>query len=261
MRADIFLVKTGLCESRNKAKQCIDEGQLYVNGKNFKKASAEVNDEDTVEIRGENMPFVSRGGLKLLGAIKSFGLDFNGLTCVDIGASTGGFTDCLLQNGAKKIYAVDCGVGQLHQKLLNNEKVVSIEKFNARYLTYKTLGEICDAAVMDVSFISQTLLYSAVKNTVKNGGMLVSLIKPQFEAGKEAINRNGIVKDKKVHVGVIKKIIKAAEENGLVIIGLAVSPILGGNGNTEYLACFKIGHTSNLFNTDEFLKNILISEK
>ena len=253
MRADIYLTANGLSESRARAKRSIEEGRLFVNGKNVTKCSAEISDTDKVELRGEDMPFVSRGGLKLLGAIKTFGLDVNGLTAVDIGASTGGFTDCLLQHGAKKVYAVDCGTDQLHKKLKNDERVVSIESFNARVLTEETLGEKCDIAVMDVSFISQTLLYEAVKRTVKDGGLFVSLIKPQFEAGKSAIGRGGIVKDKKVHVSVIKSVLIKAEETGLGIVGLDVSPIEGGDGNTEYLALFRVGARQQLLVTDELI--------
>ncbi len=257
MRADLYLTVNALSESRAKAKRSIEEGRLFVNGKNVTKCSAEISDTDKVELRGEEMPFVSRGGLKLLGAINTFGLNVSGLTAVDIGASTGGFTDCLLQHGAKKVYAVDCGTEQLHKKLRDDERVVSIEGFNARALTEKTLGEKCDVAVMDVSFISQTLLYGAVKTTVKDGGLFVSLIKPQFEAGRSAIGRGGIVKDKKTHISVIKSVLKKAEESGLYVHGLAVSPIEGGDGNTEYLALFKNGAPSDFLITDTLINDII----
>lgn len=241
MRADLYLTRHGLCESRTRAKSDIESGRLYVNGKAVEKCAFDIRDGDTVELCGEKMPFVSRGGLKLLGAINAFGLDVSGLVAVDIGASTGGFTDCLLQNGAKKVYAVDCGRDQLHERLKNDARVVSIEGFNARELTAETLGESCDIAVMDVSFISQTLLYGAVKSTVKDGGLLVSLIKPQFEAGRAAVHSGGIVKDCRAREGAVKKVLTAAEENGLGICGLERSPITGGDGNIEYLALFKIG--------------------
>lgn len=257
MRADQYLVSIGLCESRTKAQKAIEEGRLYVNGKNVKKSAADISESDSAELRGEDMPFVSRGGLKLLGAINTFGIDVSGLTAVDIGASTGGFTDCLLQHGAKKVYAVDCGNGQLHKKIKEDKRVVNIENFNARELTAETLGEKCDIAVMDVSFISQTLLYGAVKSAVKDGGLLVSLIKPQFEAGKGAVGRGGIVKDKKIHVSVIKKIIGAAAESELCALGLAVSPIEGGDGNTEYLALFKVGALAERRITDEYIKTVV----
>lgn len=241
MRADIYLTQNALCESRARAKRSIESGRLFVNGKCVKKCSFEISEGDRVELTGEEMPFVSRGGLKLLGAINSFKLDVKDLTAVDIGASTGGFTDCLLQHGAKKVYAVDCGRDQLHKKLRDDGRVHFIEGFNARELTEDTLGEKCDIAVMDVSFISQTLLYGAVKSTVKDGGVFISLIKPQFEAGRAAVGRGGIVKDKKIHASVITEVLKKAKDSGLYAQGLDVSPIEGGDGNTEYLACFKVG--------------------
>ena len=257
MRADQYLANTGLSESRTKAQKAIEEGRLYVNGINVKKSSAPILETDSVELRGEDMPFVSRGGLKLLGAINTFGLDVSSLTAVDIGASTGGFTDCLLQHGAKKVYAVDCGTGQLHKKVKDDVRVVNIEGFNARELTRDTLGETCDIAVMDVSFISQTLLYGAVKSTVKDGGLFVSLIKPQFEAGRSAVGRGGIVKDKKIHVSVIRRILSIAEGNGLRALDLAVSPIEGGDGNTEYLALFRVGASGNTTVTEEYIKSVV----
>ena len=256
MRADLYLTANGLAESRAKAQSAISEGRLYVNGKNIKKCAYDVSDTDTVELKGDGLRFVSRGGLKLLGAIESFGIDVTGLTAVDIGASTGGFTDCLIQHGAKKVYAVDCGRDQLHAKLKDDIRVVSIEGFNARELTFDTLGEKCDIAVMDVSFISQTLLYGAVRSTVRDGGLFVSLIKPQFEAGRSAIGRGGIVKDRKTHVSVIKKILTNAAENGLFPLRLTVSPIEGGDGNTEYLALFKVGTPTDAVFTDSFLKEL-----
>lgn len=253
MRADLYLTSHGLCESRTRAKRDIESGRLYVNGKAVKRCAFDIRDGDTVELRGEEMPFVSRGGLKLLGAIKAFGLDVSGLIAVDIGASTGGFTDCLLQNGAKRVYAVDCGRDQLHERLKNDDRVVSIEGFNARELTAETLGEKCDMAVMDVSFISQTLLYGAVKSTVRDGGYLVSLIKPQFEAGRAALGRGGIVKDEGSREDAVKKVLTAATENGLGICGLERSPITGGDGNIEYIALFKVGRVSEISVTDGIL--------
>ena len=256
MRADLYLVESGLAESRAKAQRSIGEGRLFVNGKNVKKCAAEISDGDTVELKGSDMPYVSRGGLKLLGAIDTFGIDARGLTAVDIGASTGGFTDCLLQHGAKRVYAVDCGRDQLHLSLRSDPRVVSIEGFNARELTESTLGEKCDIAVMDVSFISQTLLYGAVKSTVREGGLFVSLIKPQFEAGRSAIGRGGIVKDRKTHVSVIKKILTQATESGLFPLGIDVSPIEGGDGNTEYLALFKVGTPTGTVINDGLIKEL-----
>ncbi len=256
MRADVYLTEKGLCESRSKAKRIIEDGLLFVNGANVKKCSYEIGENDEAEIRGEVMPFVSRGGLKLLGAIEAFDLNVKELTCVDIGASTGGFTDCLLKNGAKKVYAVDCGSGQLHSSLLNDPRVESMEKFNARELTSEMLGERCDLAVMDVSFISQALLYEAVRSVLKDGGILISLIKPQFECGRAALGRGGIVKDKKVRVNVIRSVVDKASAFGLTLTGLAPSPIKGGDGNEEYLAMFVYGKAQALLLDDSRLRAV-----
>lgn len=256
MRADVYLTEKGMCESRSKAKSCIEEGLLFVNGANVKKCSYDISESDVAELRGEVMPFVSRGGLKLLGALDTFALDVKDLVCADIGASTGGFTDCLLQNGAKRVYAVDCGSGQLHQKLKNDERVKSIEALNARELTCEVLGEKCDLAVMDVSFISQTLLYGAVRSVLKDGGTLISLIKPQFECGRAALGRGGIVKDRKVKINVIRSVVSAASDAGLTLTGLAPSPIKGGDGNEEYLAEFVYGGKAPLLLSETLLRSV-----
>lgn len=256
MRADVYLAEKGLCESRSRAKGYIESGMLYVNGVNVKKCSFDVTENDEVELRGEVLPFVSRGGLKLLGAIKAFSLDVNGLTCVDIGASTGGFTDCLLQHGAKKVYAVDCGRDQLHHSLIADPRVKSIENFNARELTDKTLGEKCDLAVMDVSFISQTLLHEAVSSVLKDGGTFISLIKPQFEAGRSALSKGGIVKDQRTHISVIRSVTRSANAFGLALTDLIPSPIEGGDGNREYLASFILDGIQTVEPSDDFLKRI-----
>ena len=185
MRADLYLASNGFCESRSKAAASIEAGCVFVNGKAVTKCSFDIKDADAVEIRGEVIPDVSRGGLKLRGAFEAFGVTCSGLTCVDIGASTGGFTDVLLKNGAKKVYAVDCGRGQLHSSLQKDERVVNIEGFNARELSVDTLGQTCDMAVMDVSFISQTLLHKATSDVLNENGIFISLIKPQFEVGAD----------------------------------------------------------------------------
>lgn len=254
MRADVYLFSHGMSESRTRAGADIESGRLYVNGKQVRKAAFDIKEGDRVELRGEAMPFVGRGGLKLAGAIEAFGIenkpgngiylaknacfDPKGAVCVDIGASTGGFTDCLLRAGAKKVFAVDCGSGQLHEKLRTDERVVNIENFNARELTAEFLGEKCDAAVMDVSFISQALLYPAVSRVLRQSGQFISLIKPQFEAGRAALGNNGVVKDRKVHAQVIRQTVNAAREYGFLLSGLAPSPITGGDGNAEYLAFY-----------------------
>ncbi len=256
MRADSYLTENGYVESRSKAKASIEAGCLFVNGKPVTKVSYDIKQEDEVELRGEAIPDVSRGGLKLRGALEAFGLSCEGLDCVDIGASTGGFTDVLLKRGARLVYAVDCGSGQLHSSLASHPQVRNIENFNARELTAKTLGQTCDMAVMDVSFISQTLLYSAVNSVLKDGGIFLSLVKPQFEVGREYIGKGGIVKEQKAHILALERVIKNAEENGFTVISLAVSPIKGGDGNREYLAFFKKGSYDGIKADKELLKSL-----
>lgn len=254
MRADVFLYEKGYCESRTKAAAACKEGRLFVNGKNITKSSFEINEGDEIELKDGGLRYVGRGGLKMEGAINAFGLEVGGMTCVDIGASTGGFTDCLLQNGAKRVYAVDCGSGQLHPSLLKDERVVNIENFNARELDDETLGEKCDLAVMDVSFISQTLIHGAVRRVLKDGGQFVTLIKPQFEAGKSALGKGGIVKDEKARKNACKAVILSAEGVGFVLKGLTLSPISGGDGNVEYLALFVLSENEKGIDAEAAIK-------
>ena len=239
MRIDVYMTENGLAESRSRAQAMIAEGFVLLNGKAVKKPSAAVEDGDTVTVT-EKLRFVSRGGEKLLGAIKEFKPVIEGTTCVDIGSSTGGFTDCLLQHGAKKVYAVDSGTDQLHPTIAADPRVVKMEKTNARTLTWEMLGEKCDLAVMDVSFISQTLLYPAVKSVLKENGHLISLIKPQFEVTASALGSGGILRDKKTRDRAVEAVLRRAEENGLKLISLVPSPITGGDGNVEYLAYFRL---------------------
>jgi len=230
MRLDKYLYENKFAESRQKAVYLINAGNVFVNGRQVFKHSTDINNEnikDVVEIRGEVMPYVSRGGLKLEAALREFNIDCNGLVCADIGASTGGFTDCLIQNGAKKVYAIDCGTDQLYKKLRNNPRIISIENFNARNLDIDIIGEMCDLVVLDVSFISQTLIIPNVIKILKTGGTFISLIKPQFEAGRD----NNI----NMHDIAIKKVIDCAAMNNLTYINHIRSPILGGDGNIEYL--------------------------
>ena len=238
MRLDVYLTDNGFFESRNKASDSIKNGFVFVDGVCIKKPSFEVVGAETFDIKGA-CPYVGRGGYKLEGAIDSFRLDVTDMVCVDIGSSTGGFTDCLLQKGARRVYAVDSGRDQLHSSLRSDPRVVCMEEFNARWLDADHLGEKCDMAVMDVSFISQTLLYEAVSRVLEDGGLFVSLVKPQFEAGKEHLGKNGIVKDEKVRAQVCRRIIREAEVYGLENIGLIPSPIEGGDGNKEFLALFR----------------------
>lgn len=237
MRLDVYLTAAGFAESRTKAREMILSGIVWADGRQCAKPSQEV-DAPTVEIRGESMPYVGRGGLKLAHALDVFGICAEGKTAVDIGASTGGFTQCLLMRGAARVFAVDAGHGQLHPLLRGDRRVVSMEDVNARTLTAQLLGSRCDLAVMDVSFISQTLLYPAITSVLTERGILVSLIKPQFEAGKRNIGKNGIVKDRKVCRDVIETVICEAQNCGMYCRGIADSPITGGDGNREFLAWF-----------------------
>ena len=239
MRADVFLVESGFAESRERAKKLIEAERVTVNGAVLKKASKEISETDTVSVKeSETYEYVSRGGYKLEAALEHFGVNVTGLVAADIGASSGGFSDCLLCRDIKKIYAVDCGSGQLASKIANDKKVVSLENTNARYIDETLFGEKVDIAVMDLSFISQTLVFPAISRILKDGGCLVSLIKPQFEAGRSGIGKNGIVKSEKIRKEAVSKVIENAKLFGLVSRGVIESPIKGGDGNTEYLTVF-----------------------
>ncbi len=238
MRADSFLSLNGYVESRTRAARLISEGKVLIDGKPISKASEEISDtEHAVEIT-ENDKYVSRGGLKLEAVLSEFNIDVKGKRCIDVGASTGGFTDCLLQNGASSVYAVDSGRDQLHPRIKSDARVVNIENYNARELSSEKLG-IFELAVMDVSFISQTLIHPALSGVLEVGAIFLSLIKPQFEAGKSALGKNGIVKSPKDRENAILRVINSAKINGFELVGLIKSPIEGGDGNREFLACFK----------------------
>jgi len=236
MRLDLFLVEKGYFESRSKARVAIDEGSISINGKIVLKSSFDCNDSDIVNIVNEVCPFVSRGGYKLLHAIKEFYLDFNDKVIVDIGASTGGFTDCALQNGAKRVYSIDVGTNQLHEKLLNDERVISLEQTNILDIEY--FPEKIDYFVMDVSFVSITHLLEGINKLISEDNQLVCLIKPQFEVGKVHM-KNGVVKDRTIHINVLEKISLELQKYNLGILKLVPSPILGGSGNKEFLALIK----------------------
>lgn len=235
MRLDTYLCTVGLAKSRTKAASLISGGFVRVNGTTAAKASADVSDADSIEVTGDDVPFVSRGGLKLEGAVRAFGIDPRGMKCADIGASTGGFTHCLLMHGAKHVCAIDSGHDQLDESLKNDPRVTNIEGFNARNLDESVTGGKCDIAVCDLSFISQTLVIPAVSGILCDGGLFVSLIKPQFECGRGALGKNGIVKDKKMHLFAIRQVLSCATENGLIPQNVIASPIKGGDGNREFL--------------------------
>ncbi len=245
MRLDVFLTASGFAESRTQAQRLIEEGSVLLDGKAVDKASLAVDEQapPSVEIV-KKQKYVGRGGLKLEKALALFEVNVEGVCALDVGASTGGFTDCLLQNGAARVYAVDAGEGQLAGKLLSDERVVNMEKYNARNLAAEDFPKPPDVAVMDVSFISQTLILPALARVLREDGVLISLIKPQFEAGRAAIGKNGIVKSAADRRHAIERVLDAAAENDLACFGLDVSPILGGDGNVEYIAAFRKGGTA-----------------
>lgn len=242
MRADLYLFQNGHTDSREQARRLIEAGAVRVDGVAIKKPSFAIEESaaHTVEItKPASERYVGRGGLKLEGALETFGISPLGMTALDIGASTGGFTDCLLQRGAKKVYAIDSGEGQLHLRLREDARVVNIEKCNARALTCETVGERANLAVMDVSFISQTCILPVLPPLLTEDGMLISLIKPQFEAGRGAVGKGGIVRRREHREAAVRRVLTCAAEVGLTCTGLTVSPITGGDGNIEYLALFR----------------------
>jgi 23S rRNA (cytidine1920-2'-O)/16S rRNA (cytidine1409-2'-O)-methyltransferase len=233
---DALLVERGLAPSREKAKALVMAGQVYTGTERLDKPGMPCPPDLTLAVRGDPQPFVSRGGLKLARAVAEFALDFTGAVVADIGASTGGFTDCVLQNGARRVHAVDVGYGQLDWRLRQDERVRCLERTNARYLTEDSLGEKVDFAVCDVSFISVTKILPALRRVLKESGQAVVLIKPQFEAGRAHIGKKGVVKDPRVHAEVIRAVLTAAESEGFFALGLTVSPVRGPEGNAEFLA-------------------------
>ena len=234
-RLDILLVKKGLAPSREKAKTMIMEGNVFVDNNREDKAGSSFDENAKIEIKGNTLKYVSRGGLKLEKAMTHFGITLDGKVCMDIGASTGGFTDCMLQNGASKVYAVDVGYGQFSWKLRQDERVVCMEKTNIRYVTPEDIADRLDFASVDVSFISLTKVLGPARALLQDDGEMVCLIKPQFEAGREKVGKKGVVRDKAVHEEVIHKVIDFALETGFSILNLEYSPIKGPEGNIEYL--------------------------
>ncbi|MDR0951900.1 MAG: TlyA family RNA methyltransferase [Oscillospiraceae bacterium] len=243
-RLDALVFERGLTESRERAKSSIMAGLVYVDGVRSDKPGAAVSPEAVIELRGETTPYVSRGGLKLEKALRVFGVDPEGEICIDCGASTGGFTDVLLQNGAKRVYAVDVGYGQLAWKLRSDERVVVMERTNVRLLTPDKLPEKPSLAVMDLSFISLRLVLPPVRELLTENGRLVCLIKPQFEAGRERVGKNGVVREKSTHIEVLSDFVRFAGEAGLILLGLDYSPVRGPAGNIEYLAFLQKGAES-----------------
>lgn len=234
-RLDVLLVERGLADSRQRAQAVIMSGQVYVREQKVDKAGAQIEADAPIEVRGQTLAYVSRGGLKLEKAMTHFGVRLEGKVCMDVGASTGGFTDCMLQNGAVKVYAVDVGHGQLDWKLRNDPRVVCMEKTNIRYVTPEDIEDRLDFASIDVSFISLTKVLGPVKALLKEDGQIVCLIKPQFEAGREKVGKKGVVREKSTHLEVIRMVMDFAESIGFEILNLEFSPIKGPEGNIEYL--------------------------
>ncbi len=240
-RLDQLVFELGYTESRERAKTTIMSGIVYVNGQKVDKPGTPVAPDANIEVRGNALPYVSRGGFKLEKALKVFPVDPTGKICIDCGASTGGFTDVLLKNGAAKVYAVDVGYGQLAWSLRTDERVVNMERTNVRYITQEQIAEPLDMAVMDVSFISIKLVIPAVGKLLKDGADYICLIKPQFEAGKDEVGKKGVVRDKNVHLSVINSFIDFVKDTEFTLMGLDYSPIKGPEGNIEYLAWLKKG--------------------
>lgn len=234
-RLDTLLVEKGIFQSRERAKVFIMAGKIFVDGFRVDKCGTKIKPSADIVFKGEDIPYVSRGGFKLEKAIKEFDLDLNGKCCLDIGASTGGFTDCMLQNGASKVFSIDVGYGQFAWKLRTDERVVCMERTNIRYVTPEDLGELADFASIDVSFISLTTVMPAVLNLLSDKGEIVALIKPQFEAGRDKVGKKGVVREPETHKEVIEKIVRFAEKNEINILGISFSPIKGPEGNIEYL--------------------------
>ena len=238
-RLDVLLVKRNLAPSREKAKAVIMAGNVYVDGQREDKAGTVFPPDVPIEVRGHTLPYVSRGGLKLEKAMKVFDVDVRGKVCTDVGSSTGGFTDCMLQNGAEKVYAIDVGRGQLDWKLRQDPRVVCMEKTNIRYVKPEDIGEPVDFSSIDVSFISLKKVLLPIRDYLKEDGEIVALIKPQFEAGREKVGKKGVVREKGTHVEVIEKVADYAVSIGFLVLALDFSPIRGPEGNIEYLIHLK----------------------
>ena len=234
-RLDVLMVEKGLVESRQRAQAIIMAGQVYSGEKRLDKAGMTLDEDTALGVRGQTLRYVSRGGLKLEKAMKHFPIDLKGKTAADIGASTGGFTDCMLQNGAAKVYAVDVGYGQLAWSLRSDDRVVVLERTNARYLSHNEIPDVLDFASIDVSFISLKLILPALRQLMSEDGEVVALIKPQFEAGREKVGKKGVVRDPAVHLEVLEHFTQHAAEAGFTVKGIDFSPIRGPEGNIEYL--------------------------
>lgn len=240
-RLDVLVCERGLVDSRQRAQAVIMSGQVYVNGQKASKAGMPVEEKAEIEVRGQSLRYVSRGGLKLEKAMQTWPICLNGAVCADIGASTGGFTDCMLQNGASKVYAVDVGYGQLAWSLRSDERVVCLERTNARYLSREQIPEALDFVSIDVSFISLKLILPALRGLLKPEGRIACLIKPQFEAGREKVGKKGVVRDPSIHQEVLETFLVNAQHADFCVKGITFSPIRGPEGNIEYLGYLSPG--------------------
>lgn len=256
-RIDVLLVEQGLFPSREKARAAIMAGQVLADRQRVDKAGTKVDDGVHIEIKGVVMPYVSRGGLKLEKAMEQFGFNLTGVVCMDIGASTGGFTDCMLQNGASKVYAVDVGYGQLDWKLRNDPRVVVMERTNIRHVSAEEIGEAMDFISIDVSFISLKLVLPVAKTLLTPQGKLIALIKPQFEAGRQQVGKNGVVREAAIHTQVIEKVVDFAQELGFTPEDLSFSPIRGPKGNVEFLVSLSQMELPKMLVTAEFIEKVV----
>lgn len=254
VRLDVALVERGFIASRERAKTTIMSGLVYVNGQKADKAGDTVKPDDKIEVRGDTLKYVSRGGLKLEKAMAEFPISLNGKKAIDIGASTGGFTDCMLQNGAEKVYSVDVGYGQLAWSLRNDPRVVNMERTNIRYVTDEQIPEKLQFASIDVSFISLNLVLKPCRALLSDDGEVVCLIKPQFEAGREKVGKKGVVRDPAVHLEVLENVLLYIKDAGFTVCGITYSPIKGPEGNIEYLAYLKINGEENIPDLNELVE-------
>ena len=256
-RLDQLVVEYGIAESREKAKVLIMSGQIYADNQKADKPGTTYGDDVKIELRGNKLKYVSRGGLKLEKAMTAFGLKLDGRITMDVGASTGGFTDCMLQNGARKVFSIDVGYGQLAWKLRQDDRVVCMERTNIRYVTIEDTKEFADFASIDVSFISLKLVLPVAHNLIIPGGEIVALIKPQFEAGKDKVGKKGVVREKSTHIEVIEMVSKFAVETGFSILNLDYSPIKGPEGNIEYLIHLRNSNEGYTFNEEDYKQKII----
>ncbi len=260
-RLDAAVVARGLVSGRDRAKGLIMAGQVYVDGQKADKPGQQVDENSRIEVRGDTLAYVSRGGLKLEKAMTAFDLSLEGMICADIGASTGGFTDCMLQNGASKVYAIDVGYGQLAWKLRNDPRVVNLERTNVRYVTRQQVPDPLDFASIDVSFISLGLVLPVVFQLLKDQCKVTCLVKPQFEAGRELVGKKGVVRDPATHRMVIEKVLTTAQEIGFQPLGITFSPVKGPEGNIEYLLLLKKGEGEPLVGAEDAARVVEESHK